>query len=278
MKLRSSSNLVSSHRPRPVESCDTSFVCFPSASSSPKYAAYIRRYRRTRSFYERTRALLAHPADSTMCKYCGVREHTALHHEDDFKRNGTVGNSHLHALCNRGKVSGFSTLFSPFDLSTDTLQIRHPSGLTAPELAAEVKRCTREDGSIGLVSVCAACHHQKARRQCTSSERWMKAMARNKILDIAAKLARGECECDDECHRPVTEEDVDLFEWDHLVQSFDDPSYRRVSRLVNSASSTARCNRERAKCRLLYVKCHYAHSVKQRARRRVALKFLVSLR
>jgi hypothetical protein len=51
-----------------------------------------------RSFYQRVRAQLAHPDDNTMCAYCGEREHTALHHEDDFKRAGTaVSNSDVHS-------------------------------------------------------------------------------------------------------------------------------------------------------------------------------------
>jgi hypothetical protein len=144
--------------------------------------------------------------------------------------------------------------------------------MTPLQLEAELTRCTRKDGTIGLVSLCTRCHHKADRkRKYTSSEKTLRARKRNRRLDDAAKIARGECECDEKCHRAVTAEDVDMFEWDHLVQSFDDPDYRTVSSLVHSTCSTARCDRERAKCRLLYIKCHHAHSVKQRARRRVVV-------
>jgi hypothetical protein len=85
--------------------------------------------------------------------------------------------------------------------------------------------------------------------------------------DVAAKLARGHCECDEQCHRAATADDVAQFEWDHLDQSFDDPEYRPVSALVGNGYPAERCDRERAKCRLLYFKCHIARSaVQQRAR------------
>ena len=47
------------------------------------------RYPRRRSYYRLVRAWCAHSDDDTMCAYCGIREHTALHHEDEFKRAGT---------------------------------------------------------------------------------------------------------------------------------------------------------------------------------------------
>jgi hypothetical protein len=132
-----------------------------------------------------------------------------------------------------------------------------------------VKRCTREDGTIGLVSVCGICHRKAGRKTQYLSSESKRYMARNRRLDNAAKVARGECECDEKCHRPVTAKTVDLFEWDHLVQSFDDAGYRSVSALVGGAASAARCERERAKCRLLYVKCHRDHTAKQRRERSI---------
>jgi hypothetical protein len=97
-------------------------------------------------------------------------------------------------------------------------------------------------------------------------------VARSRALDTTAKLARGECECDDEqCHRVVTAETVGMFEWDHLVQSFDDPNYIKVSSLVGNGASAARCDRERAKCRLLYIECHRAHSAEQKRVRNAQL-------
>jgi hypothetical protein len=60
-----------------------------------------------------------------------------------------------------------------------------------------------------------------------------------------------------------------MFEWDHLVQSFDDPHYRVVSRLIQGCSAK-RCDEERAKCRLLHHLCHRAHTAEQ-VRRRAAL-------
>jgi hypothetical protein len=142
------------------------------------------------------------------------------------------------------------------------------------QLKAEVSRCTREDGTIGLASVCGVCHHQAGRkRHWSSPKQLLRAIARNRALDSAAKVARGECECDDEsCHRPVTAENVGEFEWDHFVQSFDDPGYRGVGVLVSIGASAARCDRERANCRLLYIKCHQAHSGKQRRERMAQLR------
>jgi hypothetical protein len=171
-----------------------------------------------------------------MCKYCGMREHTAVHHEDEFKRAGTT--------------------------------IRAPSNMCPTQLQAEVNRCLREDGTIGLASVCTPCHHQAERKSVyLTPKNHLRSIARNRKLDSAAKLARRECECDDErCHRPVTAEDVEMFEWDHLVQSFDDPGYHKVSALVTSGKSAARCDEERAKCRLLYITCHRLHSALQRHR------------
>jgi hypothetical protein len=133
-------------------------------------------------------------------------------------------------------------------------------------------RCTREDGTIGLVSVCVACHRQERRKiQHKSPKRRLRTIARNRRLDNAAKIARGECECDEKCHRPVTAKNVDMFEWDHLVQSFNDPDYRAVGSLVSKGASSANCERERAKCRLLYFQCHRRHSgeqIRAAARRR----------
>jgi hypothetical protein len=137
--------------------------------------------------------------------------------------------------------------------------------MTPAQLAAEVKRCTRKNGSVGLASLCSICHREAGRKgKLRSPARRIKAVKRNKKLDTAAKLARGRCECGaEQCHRPVTAKNVGLFEWDHLVQSFDDRDYHLVSSLVNSGKSTKRCDKERAKCRLLYIKCHRAHSGKQ---------------
>jgi hypothetical protein len=145
-------------------------------------------------------------------------------------------------------------------------QIRPPSDMTPTALKAEVRRCTRADDSVGLASVCSVCHHEAGRagRQSWQQARTVRAIARSTARDIAAKLARGECECDDEqCHRAITADDVGLFEWDHLVQSFDDPDYKPVSSLVDNGHAAERCDRERAKCRLLYFQCHRAHTAMQ---------------
>jgi hypothetical protein len=195
------------------------------------YAA--RYYGKRRNFYLRLRARLAHPDDNTMCAKCGIREHTALHHEADFRRAGT--------------------------------DIRAPSLMSPPALAAEVERCTRPDGSIGLVSLCYQCHCEETlpRTALSGSSRppWvLRSVERNRAADAAAKIARGECECDDKCGQRVTLETVSQFEWDHLVQSFDDPDYHLVSALVGNGSALARCDRERKKCRLLYGRCHRLHS------------------
>jgi len=153
------------------------------------------------------------------------------------------------------------------------VQIRAPSVMTPGQLEAEVERCTREDGTIGLVAVCGVCHRAAERkRQYACPVHVLRRRARNTRLDKAAKFARGECECDEKCHRRVTAENVDTFEWDHLVQSFDDSGYHKVGTLVRRGASTVACDRERAKCRLLYVKCHRRHTAEQirRAARRRA--------
>jgi hypothetical protein len=198
------------------------------AAALLRQPAATRRIRESkRNYYVSTRVRYAHPEDGTKCAYCRQREHAVLHHEHDFRRAGTG--------------------------------IMAPSAMTANQLEEEVKRCTRMDGTIGLVSLCLKCHkqaHLTRQGSSNASPNSQRSIARNKRLDKAAKLARGECECDAGCQRKVTEEDIDLFEWDHLVQSFDDPSYRRVGSLVTSGRSVAVCDRERAKCRLLYYECH----------------------
>ena len=118
-----------------------------------------------------------------------------------------------------------------------TLQIRSPSQMSPSHLQAEVRRCTREDGTIGLVSVCHPCHQQAERRYRLSTSTKpssrpplvRRTVARNRSLDIAAKMERAECQCDQRCHRRVTADNVGMFEWDHLVQSFDDADYHSVS-------------------------------------------------
>ena len=107
--------------------------------------------------------------------------------------------------------------------------------------------------------------------QYTSHRGQLGATARARSLDIEAKLARGECQCDQKCHRRVTAEDVGFFEWDHIMQSFDDPDYRKVGSLVAQGASAVRCDSERAKCRLLHILCHQRHRGKQ-IRRRLAQK------
>jgi hypothetical protein len=46
-------------------------------------------YAQKKSFYHQVRQRFALPENRAMCTYCGVREHTALHHEDGFERAGT---------------------------------------------------------------------------------------------------------------------------------------------------------------------------------------------
>ena len=200
-----------------------------------------RRYHKKRkSFYRKIRARFALPANRKKCAHCGIFEHSSLHHEADFTRAGT--------------------------------NIRAPSLLSPKALAAEVKRCTRADGSVGLVALCVSCHREaglKLRRSArptsfASSRPWyLRSLERNKAADDAAKIARGQCECDDRCGRRVTLKSVGQFEWDHLVQSFHDPEYHRVSALVHGCCSLARCDNERKKCRLLFITCHQQHSGEQ---------------
>jgi hypothetical protein len=225
-------------------------------------------YEEQRSFYKEVRARFAHPADRTKCAYCGVQKHSALHHEEGFERAGAEVSFHC-SLSQCIALTGHSALSLSTSVLHCFLQIRSPCTLKPDRLAAEIERCTREDGTVGLASVCGICHRKAARKtQYLSSEKNQKAIARNRELDSAAKVARGKCECDDEhCRLPVTEKTVDLFEWDHLVQSFDDPDYRTVSALVGGGVSAERCDKERTKCRLLYIECHQAHSAKQTSER-----------
>jgi len=242
---------------------------------TPPAVKWQLQYDRKRSFYQRMRAQLAHPDDNSMCAYCGKREHSALHHEDDVKRAGTgVSSSHMH-LMHSSLRDIHPHLLHPHAVYCDAVQIRIPSALTPAQLEAEVKRCTRDDGTIGLVALCLTCHREadakKGKYRCP--KRQQRYIARNRRLDKAAKIARGECECDEKCHRPVTEEDVQMLEWDHLVQSFNDPGYRCVGLLVSSGASTAACDKERSKCRLLHARCHRRHSAEQTqqaARRRAS--------
>ena len=141
------------------------------------------------------------------------------------------------------------------------------------QLVAELKRCTREDGTIGLVSVCKPCHRRAERKHPTEYKTpgLQQRAERNRKLDTAAKLAHGECECgDDNCHHLVTTENVESFEWDHLVQSFDDPDDQGVGGLVSRGAAPSTCDRERAKWRLLYDECHARHTAQQKLARMAA--------
>jgi hypothetical protein len=193
-----------------------------------------------RDFYQSVRDHFGHVDDVKMCRNCGERKHTTIHHEDEFRRNGNI---------------------------------RAPSEMRPRALKAEIVRCTRENGTIGLASLCNQCHYEAERRFRKSSRLSLMNRSRyerNIKADIAAKLARGKCQCDHDCGVLVTLQNLQEFEWDHLVQKPDDPSYRCVSRLV-AAASLKRCEEERIKCRLLYSLCHKAHTQMQRRRRRVSI-------
>jgi hypothetical protein len=59
-----------------------------------------RQYRKVKSFYEQVRDRFGHPADRSMCAYCGEWEHTALHHEKGFERAGAVSSKqYQHSIC-----------------------------------------------------------------------------------------------------------------------------------------------------------------------------------
>ena len=191
-------------------------------------------HQKKKAFYDSTRARFAHPNNNAMCARCGVREHCHLHHERRFSRTGT--------------------------------NIRAPSSMTPPVLAGEIRRCTKSDGTVGLISLCNTCHREAHRRR-RAQTKPQPSRVRNIAADDAAKLQRGKCECDGQCGRAVTTENVREFEWDHLVQSFDDPDYQVVNTLVVSGYPLERCERERNKCRLLYHACHRSHSAVQHQRR-----------
>jgi hypothetical protein len=74
---------------------------------------------RQRSYYLQIRAQLAHPDDNTMCAYCGVREHTALHHEDDLKRAGTGVSVHHPPInthnSSQTRLTSFLSMSCPAD-------------------------------------------------------------------------------------------------------------------------------------------------------------------
>lgn len=140
--------------------------------------------------------------------------------------------------------------------------------MTPAQLETEVLRCTRNDGSIGLASLCNTCHHEVRSQQYRNQPSWHRSrVERARKADNAAKLGRGRCECDGECGRLVTMENLSEFVWDHLIQSFDDPDYRPVSLLVSAGAKPERCDMERKKCRLLYNKCHLLHTAEQNRRR-----------
>ena len=240
---------------------------------SRKRAKSARDYEQKKSYYQLIRAQLSHPDDNTMCARCGIREHSQLHHEDDFKRAGTVSTRRTHLIHPPVLLLRLLYPHQSSHMLVDNAQIRTPSLMTPAQLQAEVKRCTRKDGTIGLVALCSVCHRKAERPvRYACHKHVLRAIARNRRLDSAAKIARGACECGNEtCHRRVTAEDVAQFEWDHLVQSFDDPGYHKVGYLVSRGAPTAVCDRERAKCRLLYFKCHRRHTAEQNcqaARRR----------
>ena len=122
--------------------------------------------------------------------------------------------------------------------------------IAASQLVAEVKSCTREDGTIGLVSVCKPCHR---RAECKHPTEY-------KTPGLQQRAERNA-------------ENVESFEWDHLVQSFDDPDDQGVTGvggLVNRGAALSTCDRERAKCRLLYDECHARHTAQQKLARMTA--------
>lgn len=126
---------------------------------------------------------------------------------------------------------------------------------------------------IGLASLCNQCHFEAERQLRILSKYFLKNRPRherNIQADDAAKIARGKCQCDNDCGVLVTLKNLQEFEWDHIVQEPDDPCYRPVSQLVAGAS-LKRCEEERAKCRLLYSLCHKTHTQMQRRQRRVSI-------
>jgi hypothetical protein len=85
------------------------------------------------------------------------------------------------------------------------------------------------------------------------------ARERNREYLLREKLAVGRCECGD-CDHRVTIESHELFHFDHI-----DPSTKvgGLSWLANQGVPLERLVSERAKCKLLYYKCHKKRTAKQ---------------
>ena len=83
---------------------------------------------------------------------------------------------------------------------------------------------------------------------------------RNREYVIREKLAVGRCECGS-CDHRVTIESHELFHFDHI-----DPSTKvaGLSKMANNGGPLAGVIAERAKCRLLYHKCHNKRTAEQR--------------
>ena len=201
-------------------------------------ASELRGEARKSAYYYFVRAQLAHPHDKTKCAYCGERDVHSLHHELEFNRAGA--------------------------------RLRTPRSMSATALAREVERCSRADGSIGLVALCKTCHADAdgrvrlAKRPHSNTEGpTLTRKQRCRAADNQAKLQRGQCECEAGCARVVTVNNLREFEWDHLTQRAVDPDYRVVSDLVGGGYPLERCEQERQKCKLLFHSCHHQRTVAQ---------------
>jgi len=200
-------------------------------------ASELRGEARKSAYYYFVRAQLAHPHDNTKCAYCCERDVHSLHHEPEFDRAGTG--------------------------------LPVPRKMSATALAREVERCTRADGSIGLVALCKTCHAdadqqvRQAKRLQSTVDTTLTRKQRSRAADNQAKLQRGHCECDAGCGRVVTANNLREFEWDHLTQKADDPDYHVVSDLVSQGYPFERCEQERQKCNLLFHCCHSKRTVGQ---------------
>ena len=201
-------------------------------------ASELRGEARKSAYYYFVRAQLAHPYNNTKCAYCGERDVHSLHHELEFDRSGTG--------------------------------VPVPRYMSSTALAREVERCTRADGSIGLVALCKTCHadadkqvRQAKRMQSNTEGPTLTRKQRCRAADNQAKLQRGHCECEAGCGRVVTVNNLREFEWDHLTQRAEDPDYRVVSDLVSGGYPLERCEQERQKCKLLFHSCHHQRTVAQ---------------
>jgi hypothetical protein len=115
--------------------------------------------------------------------------------------------------------------------------------------------------------LCHFCHRLETQRENEQffELKWnRKAQTRNSNFVFKAKLTIGKCR---DCNRPVTEDTVRGFDFDHVDESRKEDD---VSDLVQKGVSTDRIQREMDECELRCANCHFKRTNRRREGRTFA--------